>query len=108
MEQTEIGNEIKWVKDEVPQDDAEVVKLKVRESIEGILTDRLQSRKYETMIYKIKVKDDPITKVILGTTILDRMMKDKKIGDLVKIERTEDSPSSQGKPLQNWVTYSAK
>jgi hypothetical protein len=107
MKQTEIGEKISWEKDEVPQDDAEVVKLNVGESIAGILVDKLQSRKYDTQIYKIQVKDDPVTKVLLGTTILDKLMKDKVVGDLVKIERKQDSPTAQGKPLQNWVTYSA-
>jgi len=107
MEQAEIGKKLTWVQDETPQDDAEVIKLKVGESVAGELVDKFQSRKYDTQIYKIKVQDDPLTKVLLGTTILDKVMKNKNIGDMVKIERIEDSPSSQGKPLQNWVTYSA-
>lgn len=102
------GENISWVQDEPPQDDAEVIKLKIGESIAGTLIDKFESRKYDTQIYKIQVEGDPLTKVLLGTTILDKMMKDKQVGDLVKIERLEDTPSSQGKPLQNWVTYSAK
>jgi hypothetical protein len=95
------GEGDQWEQDEIPKDDAEVIKLKVGESIEGLLTDKLQSSKYDTMIYKIKCKDDELVKIILGTTLLDHLMKDKPVGDLVKIERLADSPSKQGKPLQN-------
>ena len=101
-------DEVSWEPDEAPKEDAEVVKLKVGDTIEGMLTDKLQSTKYDTQIYKIKEKDDEITKVILGTTLLDPMMKDKQVGDLVKIERLADSPSTKGKPLQNWKVYHAK
>jgi predicted SpoU family rRNA methylase len=109
MKQKELDEQkLSWEKDEAPRDDAEVIKLKVGQSVEGILVDRLESKKYDTFIYKIKVKNDPIVKVILGTTILDKLMKDKELTSFVKIERIADSPSSQGKPLQNWVTYHAK
>ena len=102
------ADELNWEPDPQPKDDAVVVKLKVGESIQGVLVDKLQSTKYDTMIFKIKEKNDDVVKVILSTTLLDRLMKDKEIGDLIKIERLPDSPSKQGKPLQNWATYHAK
>ena len=105
--QSEI-DEVSWEQDEAPKDDAEVVKIKVGESIQGVLTDKFQSTKYDTQIYKIKCKNDDIVKVVLGTTLLDRMMMDKQVGDLVKIERLADSPSKQGKPLQNWRTFHSR
>ena len=107
--QTEINN-IVWKKDpEVPFSDeaAEVIKLKVGESIEGVLMKVLDSVKWPgKMIYKIKVKNDDVLKVLVGTTNLDRMMSTKNVGDLVKIERKEDIPQKIGSPLQIYETYS--
>lgn len=100
-------DKVKWEEDEY-EDDAEVLKLKVGESIEGLLIDKYESSKYEAGIYKIKVKDEEIPKIIIGTTILDKMMKNKEIGELVKIERLFDKPSSKGKPIQQWKTFHQK
>ena len=101
-----VGKKQKWVEDEmVFDDDGEVVKLQVGESIEGLLVDKKPSVKYSTQIYKIKVKDDDIPKVILGTTILDRLMAGKEVGKPVRIERLADGSTTKGKPLQNWKTY---
>jgi len=94
--------EKKWVEDE---HESEIVKLQVGESIEGLLTDKYPSTKWKAQIYKIKVKDDELPKVIVGTTILDKMMMNKEIGELVKIERLADGKSTKGQPLQNWKTY---
>jgi len=109
--QAEINTEegkIDWEEDPQPKDDGEVLKLQVGESVEGVLMDKFQSTKYTTMIFKVKVKDDDIMKVILSTTLLDRLMKERNIGELVKIERLKDSPSKMGKALQNWKVYHAR
>ena len=101
-----VGKKQKWVEDEmVFDDDGEVVKLQVGESIEGLLIDVKDSTKYNTKIYKVKVKDDDVPKVILGTTILDKLMNGKEIGKPIRIERLGDGPVTKGKPLQNWKTY---
>lgn len=94
----------KWIEDEYV-DDAEVVKLQVGEGIEGLLIDKYPSSKYNAQIYKIQVKGDELQKILVGTTILDKMMKNKVVGDPVRIERLEDGKSTKGKPLQNWKTY---
>lgn len=96
--------ESKWDKDK-PEEDAEVVKLQVDESIEGLLTDMFKSTKYNAMIYKIKVKDEKLVKVIVGTTILDKLMVPKAIGDEVKIKRLDDTTNQKGQSVHNWETY---
>jgi len=98
---------IVWEEDEY-ENDAEVIKLQVGESIEGLLIDKYPSAKYNTYVYKIKTLDDEIPKILLGTTILDKKMANKEIGDQVKIERLPDVPSSKGKPVQQWKTYHPK
>lgn len=106
MVQKEINNnEGEWVKDETFDDEGEVVKLKVGESIQGLLVDKFPSTKYNTSIYKIKDKDDDKVKIIIGTTILDKLMQPKEIGEEVKIKRLEDGKSQRGVEFQNWETY---
>jgi len=95
----------KWVKDESYEEEGEVIKLGVGESIEGLLVDKFPSTKYNTSIYKIKDKDDDNIKIIIGTTILDKLMQPKEIGELVKIKRLDDGKSQRGVEFQNWETY---
>ena len=99
--------EIEWEKDK-EEDEAEVIKLNVGESIEGLLVDKIESKKYECMCYKIKVHDDPVPKIVLSTTVLEKMMASKDIGDLVKIERIEDGKNQAGQNYSRWETYHAK
>lgn len=99
------ANNTKWVKDESYDDEGEVVKLGVNESIEGLLVDKFPSSKYNTSIYKIKDKDDDTIKIIIGTTILDKLMQPKEIGEVVKIKRLENGKSQRGVEFQNWETY---
>ena len=106
MVQQEIENKKEeWVKDESYDEEGEVIKLKVGESIEGLLVDKFPSTKYNTSIYKIKDKDDEKIKIIIGTTILDKLMQPKEIGELVKIKRLEDGKSQRGVEFQNWETF---
>jgi len=105
------NEEIKWIEDDpvpFPDDEnSEVVKLQSGESLSGTIIDILDSTKWKgRKIYKIKEQNNDITKVLLGTTVLDRQMSNKKIGDYVKIERLADTPTDKGNPLQNWKTYS--
>ena len=58
-------------------DEGEVKKLAVGESIEGLYQDAVRSHKYQCMCYKIKEKDQQIPKVILSTTILEKMMENR-------------------------------
>lgn len=99
------GNE--WEEDE-NNVDAEVVKLDVGESIEGIYLDKVHSHKYDADCYKIKPKDSDIAKVIVGTTILDKKMANKEIRELVKVERIADGKNQKGQLYQNWKTYHNK
>ena len=103
IEKEEI-EETQWEKDE-SYDDAEVVKLGVGESIEGLLIDKFSSAKWNAGIYKIKDKDDDKAKVIVGTTVIDKLMKPKEIGEENKIKRLEDSVNQKGQNFQNWETY---
>ena len=104
-EENKEADESKWVKDESYDEEGEVVKLKIGESIEGLLVDKFPSTKYNTSIYKIKDKDDEKIKIIIGTTILDKLMQPKEIGEIVKIKRLEDGKSQRGVEFQNWETY---
>jgi len=107
--QTAINNNV-WREDpQVPFSDeaAEVIKLQIGESVEGVLIDVYDSVKWpERRIYKIKVKNDDVLKVLVGTAILDRQMSVKKVGDQIRIERMEDVPRKTGKPMQTYRTFS--
>jgi len=94
---------IEWEKDE--SEEAEVVKLSVGDAIEGLYLDKVESKKYECMCYKIQVHNDPIPKIVLSTTVLERMMEAKNIGDLVKIVRIEDGTNQAGQKYSRWETY---
>ena len=64
-------DEVVWKEDpEIPFSDeaAEVIKLQIGESVEGVLTDVFDSVKWPgKKIYKIKAKNDDVLKVIVGT-----------------------------------------
>lgn len=98
--------EIEWEKDE--EENAEVIKLEVGDIIEGLLLDKTESKKYECMCYKIQVHNDPLPKIVLSTTILEKMMVAKNIGDLVKIVRLEDGINQAGQIYNRWETYHAR
>jgi len=101
MVQTNINK--KWEEDK--DDDGEVIKLEIGQSIEGIIVDKGHSSRYNADIIKIKNKDDDIPKVILCTTILEKKFKNKEIGEETKIERVEDTVNSKGQPVHNYKTY---
>ena len=99
----------KWIKDEAPEEDGEIIKLEIGEQIVGILTDKKPSKKYQGhFIYTIQVKDDPVQKIIIGTTILDQWMKNRSIGDEVLIKRLPDIPTDKAQDMQNYETYHAE
>ena len=98
---------VNWEKDEEGLD-AEVVKLGVGESIEGIFIEQFHSGKHNAECYKIKPIDSDKAKIILATTILEKRMSNKTIGDLVKIERVEDGKNQAGVTYQNYETYHDK
>ena len=98
---------MKWKEDEPIG--GEYVKLEIGESIEGVLIVKSPAMKWENrMIYRIKeLKTDKI-KVLIGTTLLDMAMADKKKGDVIKIERTEDTASGKEKPCHNFKIFTAE
>ena len=99
-------NKAGWVKDEEDyEDDADVVKLDVGESIEGILVEIKESSIFGK-IYKLKVKDDERYKIVCGTTVLNTKMGNKQTGDEVLIERVEDKKNQTGRTYQDYITYS--
>jgi len=86
--------------------DGEVVKLGVGDFIQGILLDRFPSKKFKgKMIYKVKEKDDPVVKVLVGTTMLDKVMGAYEVNDLVLIKRLEDIHTDNPNDMQQYVTY---
>ena len=102
-----------WVEDEQPpfpgDENAEVVKLQPGESVEGEIVDIIESKRWPgRRIYKIQAQDSDKISVILGTTMLDRLMSKKAIGDVVRIERLNDQPSDKGNALQVYKTFSMK
>lgn len=100
--------DVKWKKVETG-DDAEVIKLNPGEQIEGLLIDKFISAKYNGAgVYKIKIKDDPKTKVILGTTILDKQMSAVSINTEILIKRTDDTKNAKGQNVSTWDVYSLR
>jgi len=98
---------MKWKEDEPIGGD--YIKLNVGESIEGILLEKYPAKKWENrMIYRIKDLTTNKIKVLVGTTLLDMAMADKKKGDVIKIERTEDTASGKEKPCHNFKIYVAE
>ena len=94
-----------WIKDEEEyEDDADVVKLEVGQSIKGLLLKKKISDLFG-FVYKIKVKDDDRAKIICGTTVLNKKMITKQEGEPVMIERVKDGKSKTGFFYQNYETY---
>jgi hypothetical protein len=86
--------------------DGEVVKLQVGEFIQGILLDRFDSVKFKgKKIYKIKTKDDPVVKVLVGTTMLDKVLSSYEVNDLVLVKRLEDIHSDNPNDMQQYITF---
>lgn len=95
-----------WEKDESPEEDGEVIKLDVGEQLAGILINKKPSKKFQGhFIYTIQVKDDPVPKVLIGTTILDKWMKNREEGKEVLIKRLPDIPTDKAQDMQNYETY---
>ena len=93
-----------WVKDEDVSDDAEVVKLEIGESIEGILLEKKPSEVFG-FVYKIKTKDRELPQIVCGTVILNKKMAGKDVGSEVLIERIKDVKTSKGRFAHDFVTY---
>jgi len=91
-----------WIKDE---ENAEVIKLEVGETVEGLITDKTHSTKYDATILKLKVKDDDTEKVILCPKILEKKIATKEVGQKIKIERLKDTTTGKGQTLQVYETY---
>jgi len=93
-----------WIEDK--EDDGQIVKLEVGESIEGIITDKYPSIRYKTTILKLKEKEDPVEKIIVCTKILEKLIQEKEIGEKIKIQRFEDVPTGNNQQLQIYKTFS--
>lgn len=85
-------------------EEREVVKLQTGESITGLLQGRKTSNDYG-FVYYIKVKDDPVEKVICGTTMLNKWMVEIDDATEVIIERLKDTKTEVGRDLQNYDVY---
>ena len=101
-----------WIEDTEPDnnEDEEVkfIKLEIGDSIEGLLLDKITSNKRykkDTHYYKIKIPDDPIHKMLRGTTVLDRKMATREIGEPIRIERLPDQQTDDGVTYQVYKTY---
>jgi hypothetical protein len=94
----------KYIKDKPV--DGEVIKLQVGEFIQGLLLDRFPSKKFKgKMIYKIKQRDDPVVKVLVGTTMLDKVLSAYEVNDLVLVKRLEDIHSDNPNDMQQYITF---
>jgi len=103
-----IDEDFEWERDQAGDEDSEVIKLQIGESIAGVLMDKFDSVRYGCGIFKIKKKDDDKIKIVLGTTILDKLMKKREIGELIKIERLPDQKSGTGRTYQNYEIFHRK
>lgn len=98
--------EIKWERD-TQEEDGEVIKIEVGQSVEGLLVDKFKSQKYNTFVYKIRTKKNKLL-VLLGSTILDKMMQNRELGEEIKITRLDDQQSQTGRTYQVFETYHKK
>ena len=101
-EQTKI--EKRWIEDDDDFDDAEVIKLNVGESIEGLLLEKKASETFG-FVYKIKVQDDVLPKIICGCTILNKHMANKEIGKEIRIVRQQDVKTLKGRFAHDYKTF---
>ena len=98
---------MKWKEDEPIG--GEYIKLEIGESIEGVLIAKVPAKKWENRtVYRIKELQTDKIKVLVGTTLLDMGMADKKKGDVIKIERIEDTDSGKEKPCHNFKIFTAE
>lgn len=96
-----------WEKDEDVSDDAEVIKLEIGDSIEGILLEKKPSDIFG-MVYKIKTRDSELPKIICGTTILNKRMGPREVGEEVRILRIADVKTSKGRFAHQYDTFHKK
>ena len=104
LEKKEAGVGRKWVEDEDTSDDAEVVKLEVGQSIEGLLMEKKPSDIFG-FVYKLQVVGQELPKIICGTIILNKRMANKEVGSEVRIERLKDVKTSKGRFAHDYRTF---
>ena len=106
--QKEIDNkeDKKWVKDsdEQYEDDADLIKLDVGETLEGLLVTKKHSNLFG-YVYKFQVKGDSRFKILCGTTVLNTKMANKQEGDEIMVERLKDAKNQAGRSYQVYETY---
>ena len=96
-----------WIKVEKKYEDdieREVVPLAVGECIKGKLTGRKTSDDYG-YVYYIKVENDPVEKVICGHVLLNADMENVEDGELVIIERLDDTICKNGKTAYTYQVH---
>ena len=94
-----------WIEVKKPEDtEREVYKIEQNKSIEGLLTERRTSHDFG-YVYYLKVKDDPIEKVILGTTMLNQLMQQVEDGQEIIIERLKDIKTSNNRTMHDYTVY---
>ena len=95
-----------WEKD-TPDEDGEVIKIDVGQSVEGILMDKFKSLRYSTYVYKVRTKEVKLL-IFLGSTILDKMMQNRSLGEEIKVTRLPDQQSQSGRTYQVFETFHKK
>lgn len=93
-----------WIEVRKEDTDREVKKLDQNESITGLLTGRRQSKDFG-YVYYIKIKDDPIEKVILGTTMLNELLLLVEDGSEIIIERMKDIKTEKGRFMHDYKIF---
>lgn len=107
LEKKEAGGNMDWERDEDVSDDAEVIKLEIGDSIEGILLEKKPSDIFG-MVYKIKTKESELPKIICGTTILNKRMGPREVGEEIRILRIADVKTSKGRFAHQYDTFHKK
>ena len=102
-----------WVRDpepkpEKPKEFVNVKWHKIGITIEGIYTKKKVDDVYGTTFFLEDKKDQDKIYSVPGTTDLNRKMKNKKRGDILKIEYVYDEDIGKPSPLKKFRIYSWK
>jgi len=105
MKQTELDKKAKYVKiEEKLADDADVIKLDVGESLEGLLLEKKPSDLFG-YVYKIKKEEDPRIKILCGTTVLNSKFANIDTDTEVLVERLKGKKNKSGRDYQDYDVW---
>jgi len=93
-----------WIEVTQQDVDREVTKLGENENIEGLLMGRRSSHDFG-YVYYIKVKDDPLEKVICGTVKLNQLLLLVEDGTEIIIERMKNVKTEKGRDMHDFKIY---